>query len=564
MNVLTILWRPRLLSFRNTRLSHKVRDRRARMYLFGVIGLVFWLGIFGIFYRILNYFQQVEGFGTILANRLLFMVIMTFFALLLFSSIITSLSKLYLSRDLMLVHSLPVSEQSIFLARWTESTCDSSWMVLIYSFPVFLSYGVVYHAGILYYAIAGISMLAMCLITSGLSALIVMLVAVAMPAGRIRTVSVFLGVTVLLLLIMAIRMMRPEQLVNPDQFMSAAIYLQSLETAGSPLLPSTWIYDAVQGALSNGPSGLVLLNTALAGSFSVLLVFINTFIAGKLYLPGFSKAQTSSARLFPAGRPGRNWTRCLRFLSPGARAFVVKEVKTFFRDHTQWPQLFLIGALILIYLYNFSVLPLDKTPIRTVYLQNLFAFLNMGLAAFVLTAVAARFVFPAVSTEGDAFWIVRSSPVSIRTYLWIKFFMYAVPLLALSEILIVLSNILLQVSPFMMILSMATMLCMAPGVVAMGIGMGAMYPDFHAENPAESVTSFGGVLYMIFCTGFIALVILLEAGPVYHLFMATLRGGNLSFLQWLWLVLSFSLVLVLSVLVVVMPMRLGEKSLQPH
>ena len=86
------------------------------------------------------------------------MVLLTFFSLLLFSSIIASLSKLYLSRDLLLVHSLPVSGGKIFLARWLESTVDSSWMVILFSLPVFLSYGIVYQAGPFFYATAGMAL----------------------------------------------------------------------------------------------------------------------------------------------------------------------------------------------------------------------------------------------------------------------------------------------------------------------------------------------------------------------------------------------------------------------
>ena len=159
------------------------------------------------------------------------------------------------------------------------------------------------------------------------------------------------------------------------------------------------------------------------------------------------------------------------FPSP-ARAFAVKEIKTFFRDQTQWSQIFLVAALIVIYLYNFSVLPLEKSSIKIEYLQNLISFLNMGLAAFVLTAVAARFVFPAVSMEGDAFWIVKSSPVSIRTFLWIKFFVYFIPLLLLSEVLIVVTNLLLHVTPFMMVISVLTTFFMVPGIISMGLGLG--------------------------------------------------------------------------------------------
>ena len=224
--------------------------------------------------------------------------------------------------------------------------------------------------------------------------------------------------------------------------------------------------------------------------------------------------------------------------------------------------MFLLLALIVVYLYNFSVLPLDRTPIKTVYLQNLFSFLNMGLATFVLTAIAARFVFPAISLEGQAFWIIRSSPVSIRTFLWVKFFIYYLPLVILSEVLIVVSNFLLEVTPFMMALSVTTVFFMVPGIVALGIGFGASYPDFASENPTQTVTSFGGLLYMTICAGFIALVIVLEAGPVYAVFMAGIRGRALDMLQWAWLIGSFCLVLILCALAVVVPMKMGEKRLR--
>jgi len=65
---------------------------------------------------------------------------------------------------------------------------------------------------------------------------------------------------------------------------------------------------------------------------------------------------------------------------------------------------------------------LDNLPIKAVYLQNLFSFLNIGLAAFVLTAIVARFVFPSVSREGEAFWIVQAAPVSLKNSSGSSFF----------------------------------------------------------------------------------------------------------------------------------------------
>jgi ABC-2 type transport system permease protein len=561
MKAVLTLMKPRFWAFLNGGISRGAWDSRARLYFFSAIGLVFWLGIYMMFYRVLTYFKGVEGFGDILAAKLMSMVVVTFFTLLLFSSVIVTLSKLYISRDLPLVHSLPVAAEQIFLARWLESLIDSSWMVILFSLPILLSYGMVFKAGIFFYGMSFLSIFSLCLVASGLSTLAVLGAATVLPAGRIRTISVFFGVLLILVLVIAVRMMRPEQLVNPEAFNSVAVYLQSLETTGSPLLPTTWIYDGIQASLL-GMKGKAFFNLALSVSGGMALLFLNMWISERWYFRGYSQAQTTPPSIFSPSPTGKGWDGLLSFLPAPVKALTVKEIKTFFRDQTQWPQLFLLMALIVVYLYNFSVLPLDRTPIKTVYLQNLFSFLNMGLATFVLTAIAARFVFPAVSLEGQSFWIVRSSPVSIRTFLWIKFFIYYLPLAILSEVLIVVSNFLLDVTPFMMALSVTTVLFMVPGIVALGIGFGAAYPDFSSENPTQTVTSFGGLLYMTICAGFITLVSVLEAGPVYAVFMAGLRGQGLDALQWVWLIGSFCLVLVLCALAVAIPMKMGEKRLR--
>jgi ABC-2 type transport system permease protein len=559
---LSVLLRPRLLSLRNGGSARDGSNCRTRTLLFALVGLVFWIGTFVIFYRVLSYFQGIEEFGDILAHKLLSMVLVTIFALLLFSSIIASLSKLYLSRDLVLVHSFPVSGERVFLARWLESTVDSSWMAVIFILPVFLSYGIVYQAGLLFYLAAGAALVVLCLVASLLSALTVAVTAVLLPAGRIRTVFVFFGLILIMALILAFRLIRPERLVNPETFSSLVLYLREMGTPGSPLLPTTWAYDSLSAALA-GFGGEALFHLGLSLSAVLALGFVVTEAAALLYFRGYSKAQTTAGKLFPA-RAGARRDRhpLLERLAGPAWAFTAKEVRSFFRDQTQWPQLFLIAALIVVYLYNFSVLPLEQSRIRTVYLQNIFSFLNMGLASFVLAAVTARFVYPAVSYEGDAFWIVRAAPISIRTFLWVKFAVYYVPLLVLAELLIILSNLLLQVTPFMMGLSIVTIFLMVPGVVAMGVGFGAAYPDFRSENPAQSVTSFGGLLFMLAAAGFIAAVVILEANPVYTMFMADFHGRTLSGVQWVRLALSFFLVLLLCVLAVILPMRFGERRLR--
>jgi len=558
-DVLTLL-KPRFLSFRNRSLSKTRKGQGLRILLLSTIGLAFWSGTFIIFYRVLTYFQRMESFGDILAYKLLSMALITFFSLLIFSSILTSLSKLYLSKDLALVHSMPVSRGKIFLARWMESTLDSSWMVLIFSLPLFLSYGIVYKTGVFYYAMVSLNLLPFCLMASSLSVLAVMVVALLLPAGRIRGVFVFLGLFLVLLLVIVFRLIRPEKFVNPESLTPFIIYLRTMDSSHSAWLPTTWFFDTLRASLT-GAAKDAFFNSSLSWSFAISLIFITTWASRVIYFKGLSKAQVVPRRLFTSRGFSPMEGFPFSYLSGPVRAFTAKEIKAFLRDQTQWSQIFLVGALIVIYLYNFSVLPLEQSSIRIAYLQNVLSFLNIALAAFVLAAVSARFVFPAVSQEGEAFWIVRSSPISIRTFLWIKFFVYFLPLLILSEVLIVVTNLLLHVTPLMMVLSVLTIFFMVPGIVSMGLGLGAMYPDFRAENPAQSVTSLGGLIYMTLSVGFVVAVIALEAGPVYSIFMSGVRRVGLKGVQWLWLVGSFSAVLILCLMALMIPMRLGEKKI---
>jgi ABC-2 type transport system permease protein len=558
MNDIFTLLKPRMWSVKNAVLSKSGRSGLFRFLLLGLLGILFWGGTFAASLRVLGYFRTIPEVGDIISYKLLSMILITAFALLIFSSILTSLSKLYLSKDLFLVYSMPVPAHKIFIARWIDSTVESSWMVIVYTLPVFIAYGIVFDAGIFFYLTTFMAVAALSLIASAVSSLLIMLAVLVIPANRMKSIFIFLGLILFMSLYIAIRFLQPELLVDPDVFVSAMGYIKNLQTPSPPYLPSTWAFDSIRGAMG-GAAGKSLFHLSISWVFASCLICLAVIVADAIYFKGFSKTQTGAARLFKSGNRGRSF---LHFLPGPVRAFAVKEIKTFFRDQAQWSQLFLIAGLIVIYIYNFKAIPIEETPIKTAYLQNLLSFLNMGLALFVLIAITARFAYPAVTAEGEAFWIVKSAPLPLKTFLWIKFFVYYIPLLILSEILIISTNILLQAAPFMMILSPVSVFFMVPGIVAMGIGFGAAYPDFKAENPVQAVTSYGGLLFMIAGAGYIALVIMLQAGPVYAIFIADLRGKMLTTLQWFWIIGAFATTFFISILAIVLPMKFGERRLR--
>jgi ABC-2 type transport system permease protein len=555
MKNIRILLSPRYLAILRRGLTMK---KFIGMSFFAGIGMIIWSIIFYVSYRVLTYFKHVENIGDFLSYKLLSMILLMLFSLLIFSAILTALSKLFLSNDLELVHSLPVASETIFISRWIEITFDSSWMMLLYTAPAFIAFGIVFDGNFLYYFYLLCSLFLMSIIACGLSSLIVMPIVLILPATRIRTVFIFFGLGLFILLYVGFRIMQPERFVNPEGFASVLMYLRTISTPSTPLIPSTWVFDTLKSTLECRYSS-AFLNISILFSFSSALVCFNVIIARYIYFIGYSKSQTAQSRLITGN--SQIIYRLTQKIPGPIRAVLIKEMKTFWRDQTQWSQLFLIAALIVIYLYNFSVLPFDQNSMKTMYIENLFSFLNIALAAFVLTAIGARFVFPSISHEGASFWIIQSSPISIKTYMWIKWLGYFIPLLILSELLIITTNILLNVSPFMKVLSVITMLCITPGVVATGIGLGAAYPDFKSENPTQTVTSFGGLMYMFCSSAFFGSVVLLETGPVYLFFKSHFQTDFLSGMDLLFIVISLSLAFLICVLMLFLPMQFGKRRL---
>lgn len=551
---------PRAISFRNLIKGAGRRSTIRAVVLFS-LGLLFWLGTFFAFYRVLHYFQGIEGFGDILAAKLLSMVFLIFFSLLIFSNIVTSLSTYFLSEELNLILSTPVSMGHVYITKFVETIIDSSWMVLMFGTPVFLVYGLVYKASIMYYLTLLGAIIPFLMIPAVIGILFIMVLVNVFPARRTKDILFLLSIFLVIGMYFFVRFLQPEKLVNPEAFSGLLAYFTAMKTSSMPFSPSYWVMESLLPFLfqykGDTPFFLLMLwSTALA------LIVIGSWISQRIYFHGWSKSQEGKKARFSKSRLVDRFLAIVSRPIPFRYRYILrKDILTFFRDPTQWSQLFLLIAVIVVYLYNFSVLPLDRSPIPTFYLQNLFAFLNMGLAGFVLAAIAVRFVFPAVSLEGASFWIIRSSPVRMKDFLWCKFWIALIPLFFLSVFLIVVSNYLLKVTPFMMVLSTVTIAFITMGITALGVGIGAIYPKFKFENVAKISSGYGGIIFMIFAMAFIGAVVMLEALPVYMIFMSRLKFKPLTTGEIATIVSSFGLVASLLCFAVYFPMRRGLKSL---
>jgi ABC-2 type transport system permease protein len=195
-------------------------------------------------------------------------------------------------------------------------------------------------------------------------------------------------------------------------------------------------------------------------------------------------------------------------------------------------------------------------------LTNVVVFLNTGLAGFVLAAIAARLVFPAISLEGRSLWLLRSSPLRMPSLVWSKFWVGVIPLLLLAVAITAGTNMILRVSGFMAALSVGTMVVMTFTITAMALGFGAVYPKFKSENAADVPTSFGGLLFMMTATAFIAVVIVLEAWPVYSLLQAQVLGTGTGTSEIVSAVLGLGAAFAVSVTLAVVSLRTAVRRIE--
>ena len=353
-------------------------------------------------------------------------------------------------------------------------------------------------------------------------------------------------------LVLMLRVMQPEQLARPEGFQSLVEFIAALQSPSSAFLPSEWSAQVIMNWLTRVGDPLpIALLWSTAGAF---LVF-GAMLHHKLYLPGYSKAQEGANSQLRGKKLERLVRATLGWLPVTRREFLLKDLRVFFRDTTQWSQLILLAVLLLVYVFNIRALPLftgEKVPFSLV---TLVVFLNQGLAGFVLAAIAARFIFPSVSLEGRQLWLLRSSPLDHKTLLWSKYWIGAVPLLILAVVITFITNTMLKASGFMMVVSMATTIGFTIAASAMALAMGVFYPQFETENAAQIPTSFGGLLFMMASITLLGVIIAAEAAPVATYLRAQQMGQPLSITKEL--VIAFGVVFLVCTAATVVSLRLA-------
>src|SRR2546423_6782504 len=125
---------------RMTSLRQQSRLLTAVISLFIATYLVvaFWL-----FHVGLRFIAKFPGLGSMLMERLLFLLFAFLFILLLISNLVISYTNLFRNRETSFLLTLPISAQTIFRWKFIESTLLASWAFLFLIAPLLAAYGLI-------------------------------------------------------------------------------------------------------------------------------------------------------------------------------------------------------------------------------------------------------------------------------------------------------------------------------------------------------------------------------------------------------------------------------------
>ena len=535
---------PKILSFKNSTTLKAFLRRLPFIF----IGLIFWLVFYMGSYEVLKFIRGIFFFGEIISRKLLSMTFFSLGIFLVLSNIITALSSFYMSKDIPFLMSEPIGIKEILRLKTIETISNSSWMVISFIPPFFIAYGVSYNAPLRFYLMLILTFIPFLLMAGGIGITAAHLLTRIFSIKKLRLSLLATGLSLFLSFYLLVRSQWSISPESPERFFNAMLNIKT----DSPLMPSFWITEAVMPFLKRQTPDAFHLFLLISGA--VFMLVLSGAIGKWLYTHNLDRIQPSKRHGTTEGKEG---------FYPGSNLAVLwKDVKIFFRDTGQWAQLFIISALIFIYIYNFRTLPLKTLSEIFPFMKEFMVLINMLMAGLVLSAVSARFLYSSISLEGMAFWIIRTSPVTVKKLLRSKFLYGFIPVTVILLAVVFITNIAMGTDHLLMLLSGVTIFILCISISGLGTGMGAMYPRFRYENIASISTSPGGMLFMLFAFSVVLLTVSLEAWSFYSYKKAVLSGSATSYMQIGLLVTAGILIITLNSLAFFIPMKMGKKRLE--
>ena len=468
----------------------------------------------------LGYIEKFPGLGPILSERIYYLLFFFIFVMLVFSNAAIGYAALYRSKETRWLHSLPISNQSIYFWKFIETMTVSSWGFIIISAPLLCAYGSIKSAPVSFYIGASLASFPFVIIPASIAGLIVVLsVRYFKRWLSAFLIAGFIYGTIIISISLMTPAVEPPPLKN-SIFNTVNHVLRHTELSVNPFIPSTWMSNALAGWARPFDSN-ALQYAMLLASYAVIGLWATLYVTWRFYHSGLSLSMRRNAHSSWKKRNKKgnsiniksHKNSVLRYLKPKVayRALAQKDLLTFRRDPSQWVQVTVVFSLLFLYVLNVRNMGIDY---QTPFWIEVISLLNLGVCSLALSTLTTRFVFPQFSLEGKRLWILSMCPIPIEKILIQKFVTSCCITGAITAILMFISSTLLKMSSELTMLYSIAIILICVGLNSIAISLGTIFPNERETNPAKIVSGFGGTLCLIVSFLYILSIIAFLTFPV--------------------------------------------------
>ena len=509
----------------------------------GFLFFIVYQWIFEIFSVLINY-------PAALVDNFIAMIFLGFFIFLLVSGITVSIHYLFVSSDLPLLMTSPVSNNTIFTFKLIEAIFANSAFFFFMGFPIFIVYGLVMQAGWYYYPLMLMNALAFLAIPVSLSFLGALVIIRIIPPARAREImAVFLGIVslgiwLILQLVRASSFNQNSQDFNP-QNIEALQQISHVKLFN--MLPSTLAAQALKGFASSDMKLIAL-------TFVPLLVLTTCiwFLCAHLTRNAFKRGFISSEQSLTLKRKKKLQSKkiisssSVSYRSPGMYgAIFVRDFKLLTRDTRQLMNIVMFAAMMVI-------LPLLQKPEQfdsefSLYFPYIFLII---FAALIAGQISSRLI----PLEGKSFWITKLSPQPSSRILFEKFILGFTTSTVLAWIAVIIIGMYFHHPLRLMVLAIVASMSFSGVLSSIGLLLATRFARFDWEHPKRMLSSAGGLLLSL-----ASLIIVGVIGGI--IVLIYIFGKNLDVSIQSLDILAGSFTIVLSSLLIFFFLTIGAKKL---
>jgi ABC-2 type transport system permease protein len=438
-------------------------------------------------------------FKLFLSEKIMMMTFLTMFLMLILSALISTLNIFFLSKDLPLLLTSPLRSHTVFSWKALEVGTSSALMVLFFSMPMLFAYS--YYFASTFTQIAAVGLVFLLFLISGV--LIGILIGLIIPAffsiKKLQPILSLVSIVLISTIVIFLRILRPERFGNPAIIDNLLEYMQGLNVQGFTWLPFYWIARALNLIAKGDYWGYL----QAIGAFFVVIFLLSgalMFLQKQYYLQLFDKLNK--------GTPGAHrssWKKSRIFKkNSDYNTLWKKEIKTFFRSPDQWSQLLIIAAIVIVFVLNMKGIPLPHTSVK-----NFIAYLNLGMAAFIVAGLNSRFTLTTIPMESPGIAHLMASPFKKEKLLRFKLLFYIVPQMAVGFLLFFTGDIALHLDPFTRIGGIIYLAPALPFITVLALYYSLRIRETVPLTPQHLVMSRSGISYMLWSAVYIV------AGMVY-------------------------------------------------